>query len=164
MKKRTYTTEDLNKLGIRVDFNQPYTMETKYGTVLLYKTYRKPIRGDKEVELKPYPNVCKHPYGKDVIYWNYAIQPCQTSYQKYYNRNKKYEEYPSQMPVSRLYYIAYYGEIEGTYDVDHIDNNKFNNRIENLQAITRKANIAKRMLPTHEEWVEMIRKYNKKEN
>lgn len=45
----------------------------------------------------------------------------------------------------RVIYAMHYGEIPDDMDVDHIDNNRGNNRIENLQLLSRLDNIMKCM-------------------
>lgn len=44
----------------------------------------------------------------------------------------------------RIIWVMCKGSIEDKFDVDHIDHNKSNNRIENLQCISRQANLARR--------------------
>ena len=45
---------------------------------------------------------------------------------------------------SRLIYAWFYGEVPAGYDVDHIDNDPFNNDLDNLQLLSRRENLAKR--------------------
>lgn len=47
--------------------------------------------------------------------------------------------------VHRVIYAKHYGEIPQDMDVDHIDNNRMNNRIENLQLLSRADNVRKAM-------------------
>lgn len=46
--------------------------------------------------------------------------------------------------VSRIVYAWYYGTCPAELDVDHIDNDPFNNSIDNLQLLTRKDNLSRR--------------------
>lgn len=46
-------------------------------------------------------------------------------------------------PVHRLVYIYHKGRIPDGYHIDHINHDRFDNRIENLQAIPAKENLAK---------------------
>lgn len=50
------------------------------------------------------------------------------------------------LPLHRLLYVYFVAknEFDNTLDVDHLNNDSLDNRIENLQAISRKDNIAKR--------------------
>ena len=45
-----------------------------------------------------------------------------------------------QFSVHRLLYETYVGEIPQGYQIDHIDGNKLNNSLENLEAVTPKEN------------------------
>jgi hypothetical protein len=47
--------------------------------------------------------------------------------------------------LHRVIYEMHYGAIPDGMDVDHIDNNRTNNRIENLQLLTRAQNVLKGM-------------------
>lgn len=46
--------------------------------------------------------------------------------------------------INRLVYMAFNGEIPEGYEVDHIDGDRFNNSIDNLQILTPEENSAKR--------------------
>lgn len=48
------------------------------------------------------------------------------------------------IPLSRLIYVWFKGDIPDGYVVDHIDNNSFNNYPDNLQLLTIEDNLAKR--------------------
>lgn len=48
------------------------------------------------------------------------------------------------IPLSRLVYAWFKGDIPDGYVVDHIDNDSFNNNIDNLQILTVEENLAKR--------------------
>lgn len=58
----------------------------------------------------------------------------------HYNLNGKH------FLVHRAVWEAFNGEIPEGYDIDHIDGNPHNNKLENLQAITRAENIKKRVM------------------
>lgn len=46
--------------------------------------------------------------------------------------------------AQRLVWETYIGEVPKGYDIDHIDNNKLNNKLDNLRCITHKENCYKR--------------------
>lgn len=67
----------------------------------------------------------------------YLTGTCDTL-QKYYRcsiRSKNKEEYIS-TSVHRALWACFNGEIEENMEIDHIDNNKLNNKLSNLQCIT----------------------------
>jgi hypothetical protein len=45
--------------------------------------------------------------------------------------------------LNRLVYTAFYGEIQDNLQIDHIDNDRSNNHIDNLQALTPSENSIK---------------------
>ena len=45
--------------------------------------------------------------------------------------------------VHRLMWLTYKGPIPNGYEIDHIDNNKYNNTLSNLQLLSRAANVRK---------------------
>ena len=140
------TIKDLEKLGIIVKFDEPFIIETDFGKVYGYNTYRKLLNGKLSL-IKPTRRVVNHKYGKPKMYYNYTIQSSGEFYTTKNGTHKKYVEYPTVLPISRVYYCAKYGIINKNMDIDHINNDTFDNRIENLQELTRKENLAKRMLP-----------------
>jgi len=71
----------------------------------------------------------KHKYGKEKGYPSIC-----------FSVNNK----PKGFALSRVVYAWFIGDIPDNYDIDHIDNNPYNNSLENLQLLTRKENIAKR--------------------
>lgn len=73
--------------------------------------------------------VCKHKYTKDKEYPVVVFS--------YKNKSKC-------IPLSRLIYVWHKGDIPEGMEVDHIDNNQFNNHIDNLQLLTPEENRAKR--------------------
>ena len=91
--------------------------------------YKNNSRGKRISHLKISKAVCKHKYTKDkeypVVVFSY--------------KNKAYC-----IPLSRLVYVWHKGDIPEGMVVDHIDNNPFNNSVENLQLLTPEENLAKR--------------------
>lgn len=73
--------------------------------------------------------ICKHKYTK-----------CK-SYPKinFYYKNKPYC-----YPLARVLYAWFKGDIKDGMVVDHIDNNPYNNSLDNLQLLTQEENLAKR--------------------
>ena len=56
--------------------------------------------------------------------------------------------------LSRLLYVWFKGDItEPGYQVDHIDNDPYNNELDNLQLLTIQENLAKRFQDNPEAWV-----------
>jgi len=49
------------------------------------------------------------------------------------------------LPIARVVYAWFINPIPKNMDVDHIDNNPFNNRPNNLRLLTRKQNVARRV-------------------
>lgn len=99
----------------------------------------------------------KHPYGNTLSYKVVAIyDPDNESIQfidkKYTHKDGSVHTCCARqirtrnVAVSRLVYAWFKGEAPTDMDVDHIDGNTFNNSISNLQLLTRKENLAKRLL------------------
>ena len=68
------------------------------------------------------------------------------------------------IPLGRLMLAWFTGSIEADEDADHIDNDTFNNCLDNLQKLSRKENLAKRFVDSLDEdsWKAINRKYYKK--
>ena len=77
-----------------------------------------------------------------------------------YRPNKKYPKVSFtarsygkfNIPLSRLLYAWFVGEIPDGYVVDHIDNDPYNNDIDNLQILTIEENLAKRFEDNPDAW------------
>lgn len=64
---------------------------------------------------------------------------------KYYHKvTFSYKRKTYNIPLSRLVYVWYNGDIPDGYVVDHINNDSFDNRPENLQILTVGDNLKKR--------------------
>lgn len=98
---------------------------------------------------------CRHSNGNDKHYP--CIQFYDKSVKKYYEhsyrvkdgtrRTSKWYTYKTvSIPLGRLVLAWFTGGIASNMDADHIDNDPFNNRLSNLRAISRKANLAKRLI------------------
>lgn len=83
----------------------------------------------KHTKKKIYENIVHHPYSNDKSYPIVAFG---------YN-NKTYT-----YPLSRFLYAWFKGDIPEGMVVDHIDNNPFNNSLDNLQLLTVEENLNKR--------------------
>lgn len=57
------------------------------------------------------------------------------------------------IPLSRLIYVWYKGDIQDGLVVDHINNDSFDNRPENLQLLTVEENLKKRFEDNPDAWV-----------
>lgn len=75
--------------------------------------------------------VCKHKYTRDKRY------PVVSFY---------YKGKPQSFPLARFVFAWFNGEVKDGQVIDHIDNNPFNNKLENLQALTQQENLAKRFV------------------
>lgn len=125
------TKQDLINWGITVEQNED-------GSYTIYRTGL--VNGfSPDIvtrELSVTVTTCRHKYGKDKQY-PYVV----------FSVNSK----PKGILVSRLMYAWFVGDIPDGYDIDHIDNNPFNNNPENLQILTRKENLIKRG-PGRNQW------------
>lgn len=89
-----------------------------------------PYKG--RVKLTPIKNVRHHKYGKDMEYMIVG----------WYSR-QDHRQYS--FSLQRMLYAWYWGPIEDGMDIDHKDNDSLNNDIFNLQKITHKENMQKRL-------------------
>jgi len=123
------TKQQLMELGIDVS-------KTENGGYLVrhYGRNTKSLNRSLKV-IKPSIIGSKHPYGKDVAYKAYV----------FHENGKAYT-----ISEHRLVYAWFKDDIPAKYDVDHIDGDKMNNSLDNLQLLTRKENLAKRTLTQSE--------------
>lgn len=98
---------------------------------------------------------CRHSNGNDKHYP--CIQFYDTSVKRYYDhyykvkggarRTSRWYTYKTvSIPLGRLVLAWFNGKIGAKEDADHIDNDPFNNHLSNLIAISRRENLAKRLL------------------
>lgn len=72
---------------------------------------------------------------------------------KYYQKvTFSYKRKGYNIPLSRLVYVWFKGDIPDGYVVDHINNDSFDNRPENLQILTVGDNLKKRFEDNPEAW------------
>ena len=95
-------------------------------------------------ELKSYAVVCKHKHGNDKKYPIIPFYDVEL-YREQKEAKKKNLTGQRFVLVSRVVYAWFNDVCPEDYDVDHIDNNPFNNSISNLQLLTRKENLARRL-------------------
>ena len=99
-------------------------------------------------EMSQFKVTAKHPYGNDKSYKVILMYDPETYERQQKNNTKrnsrKYAPGQRTLLVHRIVYAWYHNECPKGYDIDHIDGDQFNNNINNLQAITRQENLAKR--------------------
>lgn len=88
-------------------------------------------------EIKPFVSIRNHKYGKAIAY----------QYVAFYNYTKHKQTI---MQYGTFLYAWYKGEVPAGYDVDHINGDTFDNRLENLQLLTHEENIKKRSNPNNQ--------------
>lgn len=95
-------------------------------------------------ELHQYTATCKHKHGKDKKYPVLVIYDPEL-FKRQKEADSKFKTGQMSLLVSRIVYAWFNDICPAEYDVDHIDNNPFNNSITNLQLLTRKENLARRL-------------------
>lgn len=126
--KRKYfiSKQDLidNKVTVTFDENnQPKIFQEFIATGNRAKAYR--WKNERTI----YNVTTNHSYGKPLTYLNTTI---------------KVNGKTITIPLGNLVWIYFNDTIPDGYDIDHIDNNPFNNNVDNLQLLTIKENIQKR--------------------
>lgn len=94
---------------------------------------------------KPVPQIKqtrKHKVGKDLTYMIVMLYDPQ--YYAYCKENNKKLSGQKCYLVSRVVYAWFHEVCPAEFDVDHVDDDPFNNSISNLQLLTRKDNLHKR--------------------
>ena len=151
MSKFNFTKQDLINWGISVDntdtgeyiVSAPYIVDYKKGRYV----------GKKRRVMNEHDVTTKHKYGLDRTYKMYVIgiKDGEKSKQRAFLTH-------------RLVWVWFNGDIPDQYDVDHIDDNPINNDISNLQLLSRKDNLTKRLLNDNDVWNQYmaIKKYGDK--
>ena len=112
---------------------------------------------------------CRHKYGTNRNYPYVALTdkeaPKVPITAHWTTKDGATHDYPSWryktvlVPVSRCVYVWHVEDIPAGMDCDHINGDPFDNRVDNLQVITRKENLLKRSLT----WNEIAKLYREKE-
>jgi len=121
MKRKICKKQDLIDLGIKVE-----------GTDKKYKIYRNG-KELKRYKLKTYRN-----HKKTTAYYGYSI---------YYGKiktEKGFRYRQDNILEHVILWLWFKSDIPDGYDVYHIDKNKLNNKLSNLELLTRKENLKKR--------------------
>lgn len=131
MKKKqnnTLTKEMLLQWGI-IDISWDDEVENNW---IITRYWRKNCNSAKAYHtIKVCNAVCKHKYTTDKYYPIISFA--------YDNKMKS-------IPLGRVIYAWFKGDIEDGMVIDHIDNNPYNNKIENLQKLTPEENLKKRFI------------------
>ena len=93
-------------------------------------------------EIKQHTVVGKHKYGEDKEYKCVSLR-----IERLINGKKQ-----RLFGLHNVIYAWYKGELPLGYDVDHIDNNPFNNNIDNLELVTHEENLKRRRIKGPNQW------------
>lgn len=116
------------------------------------------------VEKSPYIIKAKHKYGNNCEYMAIALYDYSKKYDTVHKHKRKdgvishwksWAYAVKTIPLARLMLAWFEGEIAGNMDADHIDGNPMNNHLSNLQILSRRENLAKRVLT----WSEINKLY-----
>ena len=93
-------------------------------------------------EIKQHLIITNHKYGKEKSYIYVSL------------RIKRLNGGHKQLSIClhNAIYAWYKGEVPLGYDVDHIDGNSFNNKIDNLQLLTHEENLKRRSIKGANQW------------
>lgn len=96
--------------------------------------------GVREIKQHVITNKNKYGVGKSYIFVPLKIE-------KYYDGKRQLT-----ILLHNVIYAWYKGEVPLGYDVDHIDNNPFNNNIDNLELVTHEENLKRRSIKGVNQW------------
>ena len=91
--------------------------------------YYKSTKEKRDNECKLFYNTKPHPFGRDVTYAHVKF---------------RYNGVGKDFQLARFLYVWFIGDIPDGYDIDHINDNSLDNRLENLRMLTHKENIRRR--------------------
>lgn len=91
-----------------------------------------------------YKNNTKRKERKQLVIGNVLAKHKYTTDKSYPKVSFSYKNRAIAIPLSRLVYVWFYGDIPDGYVVDHIDNDPYNNKLNNLQLLSIGDNIRKR--------------------
>ena len=100
-------------------------------TILRYWKKPGPGKARSVRQIKVRTAICKHPYGTDKGYPTITFSV---------------DSKARSMTLARFLHAWFVGPVNSDMDVDHIDNDPFNNEIGNLRLVTRGENIRKRFM------------------
>ena len=103
------------------------------------KVFKNTSKGVKEI--KQHTVVGKHKYGKDREYICVSLR-----IERLFNGKQRL------IGLHNVIYAWYKGEVPLGYDIDHIDNNPFNNNLDNLELVTHEENLKRRRIKGPNQW------------
>lgn len=127
-RRRWISRQQLEELGLSLEV----TDNNEYN---FYKT----TNGRKKRLNPNYKITAKHKYGQDISYPGLSIYLGDKTF-----RNGRYYYKQTTILTHVFVWLWFNGTLSDDLDIDHIDENKFNYKLENLQLLTRKENILKR--------------------
>ena len=127
-RRKWISRQQLEELGLSLEV----TENNEYN---FYKT----TNGRKKRLNPNYKITAQHKYGQDISYPGLSIYTGEKTF-----RNGRYYYKQTTILTHVFVWLWFNGTLSDDLDIDHIDENKFNYKLENLQLLTRKENILKR--------------------
>lgn len=127
-RRRWISRQQLEEMGLSLEV----TENNEYN---FYKT----TNGRKKRLNPNYKITAQHKYGQDISYPGLSIYTGEKIH-----RNGRYYYKQTTILTHVFVWLWFNGTLSDDLDIDHIDENKFNYKLENLQLLTRKENILKR--------------------